>query len=305
MKRLAGLFSIVVAILLYSCDYQPVTTVQIPQAEKWGVFEITLKGPATGNPYMDVELSAVFSNNEKQFVVPGFYDGDSTYRIRFSPPETGAWNYITESNAEELAGQEGGFICTSPSDGNHGPLQIVNQFYFEYSDGTPIYIIGTTAYQWTSVDQHIQERTLQTLESSPFNKVRMTVFPKYYQYGNETEPWIHPFKRESGSSDFTQPEFEYFKNLDRRIRQLRDLGIQADVILFHPYDSWGYSRMGKEMNERYVRYMIARISAYRNVWWSLANEWDVPSIKDEIDWEGIGTILQEEDPHQRFRGIHN
>ena len=51
--------------------------------------------------------------------------------------------------------------------------------------------------------------------------------------------------------------------------------IQADVILFHPYDIWGYCKMGKEFNERYVRYMIARISAYRNVWWSLANEFDL------------------------------
>jgi len=51
--------------------------------------------------------------------------------------------------------------------------------------------------------------------------------------------------------------------------------------------------------------MIARISAYRNVWWSLANEWDIPRLKVAIDWEGIGTLLQEEDPHHRLRGIHN
>ncbi len=84
-----------------------------------------------------------------------------------------------------------------------------------------------------------------------------------------------------------------------------DMGIEADVILFHEYDVWGYFEMGNEMNERYVRYMIARISAYRNVWWSLANEWDIPRLKAAIDWEGIGTLLQEEDPHQRLRGIHN
>lgn len=82
------------------------------------------------------------------------------------------------------------------------------------------------------------------------------------------------------------------------------MGIQADVILFHPYDAWGYSEMGDEMNNRYVRHMIARLSAYRNVW-SLANEWDVPEIQNTIDWDGIGTMLQKEDPHQRFRGIHN
>ena len=28
-------------------------------------------------------------------------------------------------------------------------------------------------------------------------------------------------------------------------------------------------------------------------------------LKETIDWEGIGTLLQNEDPHQRLRGIHN
>lgn len=46
--------------------------------------------------------------------------------------------------------------------------------------------------------------------------------------------------------------------------------------------------MGNETNEKYVRYMIARLSAYRNVWWSLANEWDIPRLKVAVDWERIG-----------------
>lgn len=106
-------------------------------------------------------------------------------------------------------------------------------------------------------------------------------------------------------NDFTQPDYIYFQNFDRRVQQLLEMGIEADVILFHEYDKWGYFEMGNEMNERYVRYMIARISAYRNVWWSLANEWDIPRLKVAIDWERIGSLLQEEDPHQRLRGIHN
>jgi hypothetical protein len=133
----------------------------------------------------------------------------------------------------------------------------------------------------------------------------MCVFPKWYRYGNETEPWTYPFKREDGKNDFSRPDYEFFQNFDRRVRQLLEMGIEADVILFHEYDVWGYFQMGNEMNERYVRYMIARISAYRNVWWSLANEWDIPRLKVAIDWEGIGTLLQKEDPHHRMRGIHN
>jgi len=275
------------------------------QVEKWGVFEIVLNGTEEGNPYMDIDLEAIFQSADVKVKVPGFYDGKGIYRIRFSPDITGRWSYETISNSELLNNKKGSFTCIEPGPENHGPLRIVNTYYLQYADGSPFYSIGTTAYQWTSVSQKIQEQTINTLKNAPFNKIRMCVFPKSYKYGNDTEPWRYPYKREGEQNDFTQPDHEFFQNFDNRIEQLRDMGIQADVILFHPYDRWGYSQMGVEMNQKYVRYMIARISAYRNVWWSLANEWDVPSIKETIDWEGIGNLLMNEDPHQRFRGIHN
>ncbi|MFW5755920.1 MAG: DUF5060 domain-containing protein [Tangfeifania sp.] len=289
------------AAALFSCTEKKVKE----NIQLWDVYEISLSGPSEGNPYMDVTLEAVFETENKTVTVPGFYDGNGIYRIRFSPDAEGEWSYQTNSNMEELSGKSGSFTCIPATGDNHGPLKIVNTFYLEYADGTPFYSVGTTAYQWTSVKQSIQKKTLETLDGSPFNKIRMCVFPKSYIYGNKTEPWVYPFKRDGEQNDFTQPNFEFFQNFDLRVQQLRDMGIQADVILFHPYDHWGYSEMGKEMNEKYVRYMIARISAYRNVWWSLANEWDVPKIKETIDWEGIGNLLQKEDPHQRFRGIHN
>ena len=273
-----------------------------PKTEQWGVHEIVLPGTAAGNPYLEVTLGAEFRQGAHKVTAPGFYDGDGVYRIRFSPDRLGTWQFVTESNLAELNALEGSFECTEPSRSNHGPLRIVNTYYLEHADGTPYYSIGTTAYQWTSVKQSIQEQTLRTLAGSPFNKIRMCVFPKHYKYGNDTEPWEYAY---ASSIDVTRPNYAFFRNFDKRVRQLMELGIQADVILFHPYDRWGYLTMGNENNSRYVRYMVARISAYRNVWWSLANEWDIPRIKEEIDWEAIGTILQEEDPHQRLRGIHN
>ena len=58
----------------------------------------------------------------------------------------------------------------------------------------------------------------------------------------------------------------FFAHLEKRIAQLRDLGIEADLILFHPYDAdwgqpdphWGFDRMGAENDDRYIRYVIAR-----------------------------------------------
>lgn len=280
-------------------------TREIQKVELWGVFEISLEGSSDGNSYMDNTLNAIFANGSETISVPGFYDGNGIYKIRFSPDELGPWKYITQSNLPELDKQKGSFKCIEPTGNNHGPLKIVNTYYLEYADGTPFYSVGTTAYQWTSVKQSIQEQTIRTLAESPFNKIRMCVFPKHYSYGNDVEPWMLPYQKKEDKNDPTQPNYAFFQNFDKRVAQLMEMGIQADVILFHPYDVWGYYKMGDEMNEKYVRYMIARLSAYRNVWWSLANEWDVPRIKEAIDWEGIGTLLQKEDPHQRFRGIHN
>lgn len=301
MKKIIHLTCLFALVFIVSCK-QPD---QVQTVEQWGVFQIDLSSTPTGNPFMDVELSAIFTNGENSIKVPGFYDGEGVFRIRFSPIEQGEWSYITACNLNKLSGKKGKFNCVPPGGNNHGPLKIVNTYYLQHADETSYYGIGTTAYQWTSVKQSIQEKTIETLANAPFNKIRMCVFPKNYKYGNETEPWMYPYKRENEQNDFTQPNYEFFQNFDKRVEQLLDMGIQADVILFHPYDIWGYSEMGDKMNEKYVRYMIARISAFRNVWWSLANEWDVPRIKETIDWEGIGTLLQNEDPHQRFRGIHN
>lgn len=298
----AKIFSLILfSIFLFELHGQKV---QI-KTEQWDVFQLDLTGPTTGNPYMEVDLSAIFKKGKQRIEVPGFYDGNGFYRIRFSPPSQGRWAFQTKSNIPGLSGKKGKFLSIPPTGKNHGPVKIVDTFHLQYADSKAYYAVGTTAYQWTSVKQSIQEKTITTLLDAPFNKIRMCVFPKSYIYGNQTEPWRYPYKRQGEMNDFTQPEYAFFQNVDLRIKQLLDMEIQADVILFHPYDIWGYSKMGPEFNKRYVRYMIARISAYRNVWWSLANEWDVPEIKNTIDWDGIGTLLQTSDPHQRLRGIHN
>lgn len=277
------------------------------QVEKWDVFELDLKGPQEGNPYLDIKLSAVFLKGNREVKMDGFYDGQGQYIIRFSPDEQGVWTYKTQSNIPHLSGKTGRFTCTRPTGNNHGPLKIVNTYYLQYADGTPFYAVGTTCYQWTSVSQDLQNMTLKTLAQSPFNKIRMCVFPKHYNW-NHSEPWGFPYARKGQVNDYTQPNYEFFRNFDKRVSQLKDLGIQADVILFHSYDRWGYAKMGQENDDRYVKYMIARIGAYRNVWWSLANEWDLMldrKHKTEADFDRFFQILTKNDPYQRFRGIHN
>ena len=79
------------------------------------------------------------------------------------------------------------------------------------------------------------------------------------------------------------------------------------MILFHPYDEghWGFDRMPAEVDDRYLHYVVARLAAYRNVWWSLANEWDFMKEKKESDFVRFGEIVSRDDPYHHLLSIHN
>ncbi len=85
----------------------------------------------------------------------------------------------------------------------------------------------------------------------------------------------------------------------------RELGIEADIILFHPYDRWGFATMDAATDDRYLRYVVARLAAYRNVWWSMANEFDFMDSKRMADWDRFFRVVQESDPYGHLRSIHN
>ncbi len=65
--------------------------------EQWDVFELTLRGPREGNPFVDVRVSAVFTNGTRTLEAAGFYDGDGVYRVRFMPEAAGRWRYETKA----------------------------------------------------------------------------------------------------------------------------------------------------------------------------------------------------------------
>jgi len=276
-------------------------------SEQWDIVEIELAGPSDGNPFMDVKLTATFRSDGAEQTVAGFYDGDGVYRVRFMPNRAGRWRYKTHSNVSELDGKTGQFEVVAAKPPNHGPVRVHNMYHFAYEDGTPYKPLGTTCYAWTSQAAALQEQTLKTLATAPFNKLRMCVFPKRYRW-NENEPPLYPFEGTPPNRwDFTRFNPEFFQNLEKRIGQLRDLGIEADIILFHPYDEghWGFDRMPDEADDRYLRYLISRLAAYRNVWWSLANEYDFMTEKQESDWDRLIHIVREADPYGHLTSIHN
>lgn len=290
--------------------------------ERWDIFEVAVSGPADGNPFTEQRFTGTFHGKNETVTADGFYDGDGVYKVRFMPSFTGDYTYET---AGSFAGAEtrGAFTVTPATGNNHGPVRVANTYHFAYEDTTPYYSVGTTCYAWAHQPEETHQKTLAELDKGYFNKMRFCVFPKHYIH-NFRDPETFPYEGTPvDNSDLTEENFSYnvdfsgndwdfmrfnpehFRRIERCIAELRDRGIEADIIVMHPYDRWGFSDMGREADDLYWHYVVARFAAYRNVWWSLANEYDLMRAKTLEDWEHYAAILCEKDPYNHLRSVHN
>ena len=299
------------------------------RTEQWEMVELTFQGKEEGNPFTDYKIYVELVNEGDRKVICGFYDGGGIYKVRFMCCKTGIYHYRVYGSFSDMQ-YEGEIEAVAPADkNNHGMVKTVEQYYLAYSDGTPHYSFGTTCYAWMYQPEELQEQTLKTLSDGIFNKLRFCIFPKFYPF-NEREPKIYPYKRgkrrgideerikraitiqfsaereKKDITDFDCFQFnpELFRKFDRRIAQLCDMGIEADIILMHPYDKWGFSNMTRECDRLYIEYVVARYAAYRNVWWSMANEYDMMT-KTEVEWDELGELVKKNDPYGHMLSIHN
>lgn len=293
------------------------------RVEKWGVFEVSVNGKSDKNPFVDYQVTGVFKSKNEIETVSGFYNGNGVYKVRFMPSFEESYTFEIIGNFSEQS-YHGEFDVTAPSSENHGPVRVSHTYHFAYEDGTPYYSIGTTCYVWNLQSEEMQIKTLETLKNNSFNKLRFCVFPKHYDY-NFNEPISYPYegrpcdntqltkdnfwsyngKTEGNEWDFTKFNPLHFQLIEKRILDLMELGIEADIIMLHPYDRWGFSEMDAKEDDLYFKYLIARFSAYRNVWWSLANEYDLMKKKTIKDWERLAKIICDCDPYNHLRSIHN
>lgn len=108
MKRpyfLIGLF-----LLASSSAVSQVSKVSIDgELKKWHKVTLNFKGDYLSengkeNPFLDYRLNVTFKNNDKTYVIPGFYaadgnasetsaDSGNVWKVRFRPDATGEWSY--------------------------------------------------------------------------------------------------------------------------------------------------------------------------------------------------------------------
>ena len=133
----------------------------------------------------------------------------------------------------------------------------------------------------------------------------MCVFSKSFYY-NHNEPELFPFeKKENGSFDMSKPCEAFWEMLETRIKELDQMEIQCDLILFHPYDRWGFSKMTKDEAMEYLSYAVDMLGHLDNIWWSLANEYDTVLDFPEDWWMDFAKLVKEKDKRGHLLSNHH
>ena len=293
------------------------------------------------NPFMDVAVEGAFQGpSGDEFRIPGFYDGDGTWRVRFSPPEIGRWTARLTSRPTDpaLDGEQAfeavesdvrGFLRIAPGRG----------FGFENEAGDPVLLLGDTVYDLFGfaisgfdtrafMDRRANQgfnliRALLPVSSSAATRLSFTT-----QEEHPASTWLKPGAWPWGGSErapnFGRFNLDYFRVVDQVVRDAEELGLGLELImegLGHEFPFNSRHLFVAEWEEEWLRYLVARYDAYTCVYfWTLLNEYerypdgnwlypepfftDRPAICDR--WAlRIGRWLKATAPHGHVVAVHN
>lgn len=273
------------------------------ETEKWVACEIEFESSKEyENPVYTVDTDVVFYNKTSgtALKVPAFWDGGTSWKVRFAPTEVGEWSFYTVCTDTANSGlhHRGGRVICKEYSGDldiykHGFVKTEpGKNYFVYDDGTPFFYLGDT--HWTLAIEEIdgygsvetqkvagitKELADQYGITSQFDYIMnyraeqgYTVIqsqPLYWWDVND-QIWFQDGAENIftlGVNDFMLEKFEQY---DRYFKIIADYG------LVHSNTQFGYpttlmsayfgGKITDEQLEKLSRYWVARYSAYPVMW---------------------------------------
>ncbi len=279
--------------------------------------EFTVKaGTKYSNPFHDATLVGDFTSpSGKTKVIDGFYDGDNTWRLRFVPDEEGEWNYLLRGEGVEVL-QRGNISCTPPR--SHGFIQInsENPYSFAYSDDTPFFPMGETCYGLhddSPITPVLRADYLKLRREQCFNFVRMSVGHSHERALIDPSYWAWGGTAQEPDLDSFNPVF--FRGLDELLKQMREIGMNAELILLNFYRlPFTDTHLWTTARERlWLQYLMARYGAFDNIFmWTISNEYETHpdgkyrlDLPGDVDWvKATARFIKMNDPYNHLVTVH-
>jgi hypothetical protein len=220
--------------------------------------------------------------------MPGFWESGRRMVVRFTPSETGTWDYRMSSSAASIEGRQGS-IQAAPSD-SPGFIRAANVHHWaNTANNTPHLWMGDTNYRFAEIERALFEQAVDARAGQKFNHIRGLVIG-----------WDEQQRKALPSPD--QPSPEHFRELDSRILYMNRKGITADLVIAGDRNQLADLMPERQQRERYIRYLVARY-APMNITWQGVQEFEEYKNGRELMKE-VGLLLKSLDPYQHPRSSH-
>jgi hypothetical protein len=267
---------------------------------------------ATQGPFQ-VPLSAeVTGPGGVKLIVPGFYDGDGTWKVRVAPTAEGDWTLTTRSTLAALDNRQAPFVCVpNPLQTVHGGLNVDPKHprHFIFEDGTRFFLSGYECdWLWaldaTDPDLKVVNRFLDKLAANGFNYVLLNAYAHDtgWRKGKTADddygpPPLYAWEGSNDQPDYSRPNLVYWRHYDRIIEALYRRGMIAHIMIKVYNKMVRWPAKGSAQDDLFFRWLIARYAAYPNVHWDFSKE---SNNEKDLDYK-LGRIrfLRDTDPYRR------
>jgi hypothetical protein len=268
------------------------------------------------NPYLDASLVGEFTApSGKKIVVPGFYDGDAKWRLRFAPSEEGTWSYLLRGENVEIL-ERGTLHCSKPL--GHGFIRTnqANPYTFAHADGTPFFPMGDTCYGLfddSPITPALREAYLKARRAQGFNFVRMSVGHSEARAAAEHTYWAWGGTPEK--PDLTRFNPAFFQAFDELMYQLRghSMNVELLVLNFYRRPFTDTAEWTAAVERQWLRYLIARYGAFDHIFlWTIANEYETHpdgtyrlDFPDDVEWaRATARFIKANDVYRHLVSVH-
>jgi hypothetical protein len=254
-------------------------------------------------------------------VIPAFYDGQQTYRLRFSPPAAGQWSYTTFSSLPELAGRSE-TLNVSDNEAAPGPLMIdpVHPKRFIYANGEPAFINSFEldwlfALDYDNSDGIPKTRELVSyLKEQGVNQLILNVYAYDAEWGekelikpehNFARPAAFPWGGSNDDPNHDVLNLEFFQRFDRVMAFLNEENMLAHLMIYVWNKQVNWPELGSPADDRYFEQVVKRYQAYPNILWNFGKE---ALSYNYTDAEHVASRMRElrrHDGHDRLMTVHD
>jgi len=294
-----------------------------PSVDAYDFAEVTINvaSPDAKNPFTDAVVEAQFgrTGESKRLSVDGFCDSPdgSVFRARFMPWAAGEYTYsVTYRQGAFTKSNSGSFRAT---DGHRrGPVRVDPKYPWHFiweGTGEHYFFNGTTAF-WLmgwSEDRVIQY-IIDRVRGMKVNRIRALIsgatetlwgepIMPGKNFNTYLRPWIaeRPESLDNPGIDFKRFNIPYWQKWERMLRYARERDVIISAIL-DISTHHAQPAAGSEDERRYIRYAVARLSAYSNLNYDLGD--DLDSYRDEKWAHETGTLIMGWDPYKHLASSH-